>query len=145
VADRGELASDPTLWHWVFMGYVWRALQHTLRVPAGATARQVRVDGGIAAVVGLVGVVAVTLLAVALEKVAPTVGVGRALLTLDLAGYGLLVVGGYRLLTGRHPASEQHDALSSVRRIGTGILVVVMAMTLLWGLLLLVGLAMGWK
>ena len=126
------------------MGYLWRALQHTLRVPADASARQVRTEGGVAASVGLVVIIAGTLLVVALEKLAPAVGVGRALLALDLAGYGLLVIGGYRALTGRHPATEQHDPLASLRRIGTGILVVILAMVLLWGLLMLVGLALGW-
>ena len=127
------------------MRAIWRALQHTFHVPPAATARQVRVDGGIAAVVGLVVVVGSMLLMMALEKVTKTVGFGRAMLALVLVGYGLLIVGGYRALTGRHPASEQHDALSSLRRIGTGILVVVLAFGLLFGLLLLVGLVMGWK
>jgi hypothetical protein len=129
----------------MLMRALWRALQHTLRVPAAATARQVRVDGAIAAVVGLVVIVAGTLLAVGLEKVAKSVGIGRAMLALVFAGYGLLIVGGYRALTGRHHASEQHDPLASLRRIGTGIFVVIAAFGLLFGLLLAVGFVMGWK
>jgi hypothetical protein len=120
-------------------------LSRTLHVPPEATTREVRVDGLIAAVVGLVVVLAGTLGAMTLEKIALTVGFGRAMLVLVFVGYGLLVIGGYRALTGRHPAHEQHDAMSSIRRIGTGILVVCLAFALLFGLLLLVGLAMGWK
>jgi hypothetical protein len=127
------------------MRAVWQALQHTLRVPPAATARQVRVDGAIAAVVGLVVVVGGALAAMVIEKVAATVGIGRAMLALVFAGYGLLVVGGYRAVTGRHPASEPQDALSSLRRIGTGVLVVIMAMALFWGLLVLMGLILGFK
>jgi len=126
-------------------GAIRRALTHTLRVPPTASAREVRIDGLIAAVVGLVVVVAGTLMAMALEKVTMTVGFGRAMLALVLVGYGLLVIGGYRAATGWHPAGEQHDVMSSLRRIGTGIFVVIVAFGLLFGLLLLVGLAMGWK
>jgi len=57
----------------------------------------------------------------------------------------LLIIGGYRAATGRHPTRETHDALSSLRRIGTGVLVVIVAMALFYGLLLIVGLVMGWK
>jgi hypothetical protein len=127
------------------MRYVWRALQHTLRVPTDATARQVRIDGTIAAVVGLAIIVTGTLAALAIEKYDVTVGVGRTMLVLVFAGYAFLVIGGYRAITGRHPAREGDDALSSLRRIGTGVLVVITAMALFYGLLLIVGLVMGWK
>ncbi len=127
------------------MRALWRALQHTLRVPPQASARQVRLDGALAAVVGLVVIVGGVLAAVTLEKLAHSVALGRAMLVLLFAGYGLLIVGGFRALTGRHPASEGHDPLSSLRRIGTGIVVVVAAFGVLFGLLLAVGFVMGWK
>ncbi len=127
------------------MRAVWRALQHTLRVPPQATAREVRVNGGIAVAVGLVVIIGSALIAAALEKVTMTVGFGRLMLAVIFVGYGLIIIGGYRALTGRHPAAEQHDALSSLRRIGTGIFVVVAAFGLLLALLLIVGWVMGGK
>ncbi|MBI5479609.1 MAG: hypothetical protein HY906_12165 [Deltaproteobacteria bacterium] len=126
-----------------------RALSHTLRVPPAATPRQVRVDGLIASAVGLVVVLAGTLGAMLLERYGPTqgltVGFGRVMLALVFVGYGFLIIGGYRAVTGRHPASEHHDSLSSLRRIVTGVVVVIIAFALFYGLLLLVGLVMGWK
>ncbi|HEY3357419.1 MAG TPA: hypothetical protein VGQ83_29480 [Polyangia bacterium] len=120
-------------------------VRRALHVPPSATSREVRIDGLIAAAVGLVVVLGTTLAAMALEKLSGLVELGRALLLLVLVGYGLLVIGGYRALTGRHPASEREDALSSLRRIGIGVAVVVLAFGLLFVLLLGVGAVMGWK
>lgn len=120
------------------------ALLGSFAPEAGAPPRVVRVHGAITLLVGLglfvLGGAGMLWLhgprggAVTAEKLL-IVPVGF--------GYVGVIVGGYRLLTGTEPRDNRSSTLASIRRITLGVVTVVLSMALLFGLLLLVGLAFG--
>lgn len=127
---------------WVFE-VVRRALAHSLRVPADATKREIRVDGAIASAVGFVVALVGVFLPWLLRGAGVPHVVGRALLAVVLVGWGLLVIGGYRAVTGRHPDREDYSYASSLGRIFTMVGVVVLGFAALMGLMFVVLYVLG--
>jgi hypothetical protein len=114
-------------------------------VPFDATAREVRTNGAIVALVGFAIVLVSGLAPLAVSTAGLPPIIGRAALAVVLVGYGLFVIGGYRALTGKNPASESYEYASSLRRIFTGVGLVVAASALLLGLMFLVLYMLGVK
>jgi hypothetical protein len=118
---------------------------HILRPAADASAREVRVNGAACVRLGLLLFVAGGALMFILERhAAPSMAVKIGVAPL-LVAYALVIVGGYRVLTGREPADESSSTMASSRRIAVGVVAVVLAMTVLFLLLLLGGWALGLK
>ena len=113
----------------------------TLRPPADATSSQIRLNGAACVGVGLVLFVVAGALAFAAHRLAEHSPLVQKLAVGPiLVAYVPIIVGGYRLLTGREPDDPGDSAWSSIRRIGLGVVAVVLAMVLLIVLLIAVGL-----
>lgn len=118
----------------------------TLRPQPGATSRQIRKDGAVAAAIGLLLVLATGGAPMVLDRLQiRLVLVSRSLLALMLLAYGLFVIGGYRLVTGKGVEQTRYGAGASLGRIVFGVLFVFGTMGVLTGLLILVGYAAGMK
>jgi len=121
------------------------ALLGTFRPDANASTRQIRVHGAVCVGLGLLLFLAAGALMFIFERhAAPSMAMKLAMAPL-LVAYALVIVGGYRVLTGREPADEASTAGASIRRIAVGVLAVVLAMALLFAFMLLGGWALGLK
>jgi hypothetical protein len=116
----------------------------TFRPPSSASATEIRKNGGIATALGFVLVVLLGGAPLALETLhVRSQTAGRAILALVLLAYGLFVVGGYRLVTGRGSADERGGTLGSLGRILFGVLYVFASGAVAAGGLILAGYALG--
>jgi hypothetical protein len=96
-----------------------------------------RVDGAIAAVVGLGVMLTGGVVPLALFELGAPQEVAEAFLAVLLVGWGLFVIGGYRVVTGRHPESERYTYGASLARVFIGVGLVVGAFAVLMGSTLL--------
>lgn len=113
------------------------ALLETFRPAEDASAREIRVNGAVCVGLGLLLFLAGGALMFALQgHAAPSLAIKIGVAPL-LVAYALLIVGGYRVLTGREPADEASSTLASLRRIAVGVAAVVLSVGLLYLLVLL--------
>jgi hypothetical protein len=118
----------------------------TLRPPPGLTTAQVRKNGAVAAGLGVVLVALTAGAPMLLDRLPLRSGaVPRALIALMLLPWGLFVIGGYRLVTGKGVEQTRYGAGPSINRILIGVGVVIGSMAALFLLFLVVGFLLGLK
>lgn len=137
------VASSAMRWLLAPFNLARRAVLGSFAPDPGAPPRVVRAHGAITALVGL-GLLVLGGAGM-LWLHGPSGGAaGEKLLIVPIGfGYVGMIVGGYRVLTGVEPDGNSGSTLASMRRITLGVVAVVLSMALLFGLMILVGWALG--